>query len=421
MLLFFLITNFFTEPTFSVASAVLFFIFSLEAVKFNIAARSLCRLKLHRQIDADATLVGDTFSVNLEVEHHGSKVGALLELGDLVPDGLKVIKGSSNIMNTIKGPQRLVSTYTLEAMEIGKKRFEGAEARIYDRLGLFVTYRKFACNSLVNVYPGIPSVYLEIPGRQRRVAKIAEKGSTRRSLGTEITGIREYIPGDDYRMIAWKSMAKSPTFSPMTKEVEQIRVLDVYVIFLSRPSMKDGTLGQRKIDRAVEASLTLASHVTKEGYSMAFIFQQDSMLRFVSGSVPKLARSITDLTFGDFSEAKIVEFLRAIISKRSLIEIVTDLPYPMTINLSPFQSLRLEGHLISIMTFNTPSFFERSVEKGEGERLAKLILDEIEDNHEKDFISSCSNFGLDVHFCTPNDLSIKMIETFTEARRTCSP
>jgi hypothetical protein len=356
LILFFLITNFFITPIFSIASSVLLFIFSLEAVKFNLALRSLNRFKFIRHIDTDFTIVGESSRVELKADHLGSRTGAILEIEDLVPSGLKVVDGSSSIKGIIKGPQRFVTSYIFEAMEMGKKRFEGVETSLYDRLGLFATKKKFNCSSLVNVNPRKPSIYAEIPGRQRLLVRPAEKGSMRRSLGTEIIGIRDYVPGDDHRLISWKSMAKSPTFDPMTKEQEQTRLQN-------------------------------------------------------------LASSIADITFDDFGEEQIVEFVKTHISKKSLIIVVTDLPYPKIIDPLPFQSLRMDGHLVSIMVLHTPTFFKAGEDKDERERLARLILDGIEENHERVFISGCSSLGLSTYLCTPDDIALKMIETFAEARR----
>lgn len=417
LLIFFLITNLSAAPIFSVTSSVLFFIFAAEAIKFRLACKSLASIRVTRHFDSEFIFIGESLNVRFEVHYKGSKVGAIINLRDLVPYGLEVTDGSNILIKEMEGSGNIMTTYTIKAAEFGKKTYEGIEVLLFDRLGLFVTRRKLICKSSLKIYPRIPIIQIETLKKPNPALRYSEKGSSRRSIGTEFTGIREYIPGDDHRMVAWKAMAKSPTLSPMTKDYQQLKMLDIFIVFLAKSSMRDGPLGQRKIDKAVDASLTLANQAFKMGYSISFIFPHNSGFMLASGSLIQLAASVAEMDIMEASESQFSEFFKLHVKKKSLLLVITDLPYPETINLPVFQFIKLEGHVVFFILLQTPSFLARSEEKENSlVRLVVDVLDRIEDNHMKSFILDCTNIGIRTFICTPKDLPTIMLDVFSEAR-----
>ena len=64
----------------------------------------------------------------------------------------------------------------------------------------------------------LPHLYpFATPPEATGAGMIGVVSSSKRGRSSEVWGLREYEPGDDYKIIAWKAMAKSPDHKPQSK------------------------------------------------------------------------------------------------------------------------------------------------------------------------------------------------------------
>ena len=110
--------------------------------------------------------------------------------------------------------------------------------------------------------------------------------------GTEFTGIREYPTGDDYRAIAGKQMAKTPQHNPLIKQYEFDQEIGLILVIGNSEFKNDGQIGNRKLDIAIDAALSLGSIVNSSGGKFNVIFSQNSNPTMISGSVYELCNKL---------------------------------------------------------------------------------------------------------------------------------
>ncbi len=220
----------FAIPYFSVVPALvaltLLLWFCSEWVLFQLRSNAaVSRLKLHRHVlqggrEVPMVWAGLGFEVHLDIENP-SRVGipfAVLEDRPVV--ATERVSGSAQLFTPIPAQSTISITYTLKAPSAGVLRFEGLKLRVADLHGFF--YRR--------VFLRNPVEFLVLPpltddeGRQRatkRFNTLPPPGIhrlRRPGSGSELLDLRDYRPGDQPKMIAWKASARRDRL--ITKEFE---------------------------------------------------------------------------------------------------------------------------------------------------------------------------------------------------------
>ena len=85
----------------------------------------------------------------------------------------------------------------------------------------------------------------------------------RRGFGLELRELREHMPGDSYRHIAWAASARRGRL--ITREFESDAMVSAWLMVDVSPSMFWGQAGSARIDFALEAAFALASSLSARG------------------------------------------------------------------------------------------------------------------------------------------------------------
>lgn len=187
-------------------------------------------------------------------------------VADKLPAGQLVMSGSRRAVGGISTAQPLTLEYTLHPVAPGVLRFEGVELRMADLCGLF--YRR--------VFLRLPTEYLVLP-------TLADDESSRRAVkrqnalpppgihrlrraggGTELHDLREYIPGDPPKMIAWKASARREVL--ITKEYENDVPVRCVLFLDASNGMRLGDPGNTNLARAagIGAAVAQAAAATRD-------------------------------------------------------------------------------------------------------------------------------------------------------------
>jgi uncharacterized protein (DUF58 family) len=151
------------------------------------------------------------FEVRVRVSHDGFARLPFVYLEDRLPQAADLHAGGRNggaFDITADAPADL--TFTLKAPGPGVLRFEGVRVRIADVHGFF-HHRRFLRDGIETL---ILPPFSDEEGRQRadkRVNTLPPPGGhrlRRPGSGSELLDLRDYIPGDPPKMIAWKSSAR---------------------------------------------------------------------------------------------------------------------------------------------------------------------------------------------------------------------
>ncbi|HJL17484.1 MAG TPA: DUF58 domain-containing protein [Sandaracinaceae bacterium LLY-WYZ-13_1] len=148
--------------------------------------------------------------------------------------------------------------------------------------------------------------------------------------GGEFEQLREYVAGDPYRDLDWKSTAKRQR--PVTRVYEQERSQIVLLAIDAGRMMATRIDRITKLDHAINAALLLAWVALRKGDRVGLIVFGDHVHQFVPpGTGPGQYRKVLDAlyaieaeeTFVDFR--RLVEFIQVRARKRALLVLFSDL------------------------------------------------------------------------------------------------
>jgi uncharacterized protein (DUF58 family) len=238
------------------------------------------------------------------------------------PDELSVVVppyGRRDLVYTVVPPRR------------GRFRFGDLHLRLEGWAGIGAAIVRIAASEEAKVYPNVlgPRRY-EMAARLGDLASQGFRQVRQAGGGGEFAHLREYVLGDPFRDLDWKSTAKRRR--PVTRVYQRERSQNV-VLALDAGRMMATRLDEiTKLDHAINAALLLSYVALRKGDRVGLVVFSDHITCFVPPR-PGMAqyRRILDalfaveaqLTFVDFR--KLVEFIKVRVPRRSLLVIFSDL------------------------------------------------------------------------------------------------
>ena len=156
-----------------------------------------------------------------------------------------------------------------------------------------------------------------------------EYHSTFKGQGMEFEEVRQYLPGDDVRLIDWNVTAR--TGYPYIKKFREERELSVVLLVDASSSGKFGTLDRFKSETAAELCALLAFSAIKNNDKVGLIIFTDQIEKFVPpqkgrSHVLRLIREILyfqpEGTGTDVAGA--LEYFNRVIKRKSVVFFVSD-------------------------------------------------------------------------------------------------
>ncbi len=172
---------------------------------------------------------GRQLPVTVKLSRHnrfGSKSRCYLILVDYLPPHY-----DPSIVVIEKGIGKNTGSTTLEYVvrpRIGSHEFGQTILYSCDPLRLFCTKCKYYVRRRVEASPPLVSSSVQIKTALRIIAGTA--AARRRGMGTTFYSIREYVPGDEARLIDWKHSAKTGFNKLYVKELEQESLRNIIVV-----------------------------------------------------------------------------------------------------------------------------------------------------------------------------------------------
>jgi len=204
---------------------------------FSLRARTVCRrLHLERQVHDERGPVntlwaGQSFEVRVTLafpeiaEPWQTLLRPLLSLPhaavfDRIPFGVEQLMGVSAVDGPLAAGHPLTLTYTIRCSLPGQARFEGARVQLADPQGFF-RFTVFVHEpAVLRILPRLAAHTNQRASRKRAnllpppgIHRLRRPGS-----GSELLDLRDYLPGDPPRTIAWKVSARRDRL--ITKEFE---------------------------------------------------------------------------------------------------------------------------------------------------------------------------------------------------------
>ena len=166
-------------------------------------------------------------------------------------------------------PRRQASArLELRALQAGQWMIHGAAVRLWDAFGLYSIEAYYPSALPLKVLPRSQPRVALLPTRMRGGGgeeRIGMHTLRRRGLGGDLRELREYVPGDPFKLIAWKASARAPMGRPLVRELEREMLLLHYIVLDIGATMREGRPGQWKLDHMIELALGYATSALAEG------------------------------------------------------------------------------------------------------------------------------------------------------------
>jgi len=143
----------------------------------------------------------------------------------------------------------------------GRQRLPGVRVTTRFPFGLFVKSSRVLLDTPVLVYPAVRPVG---EAWRRRLSGEGRRPVRRRGRGHDVYNLRDYRPGDDRRLIHWRSSAKTGTLVVREHEVET--GLDTRLVLVG-----DGTREPVRLEAALSEAASLAAHLLRGDASLELI------------------------------------------------------------------------------------------------------------------------------------------------------
>lgn len=387
----------------------------------EISSRQIYQLEIQR-VFLDPLIEKKHVRVKIVFRNNSSIPLFHVNISDRYPNLFKLVKGSNTVSATILSHSSFEYEYVVETI-LGKHVFRGLEIIARDPLGLF-NYR-----TIINPEKKVMYVKPRPATFSRRGVNIWTRrglgtGKARmRGLGQEFYELREYVPGDDYRLIDWKSFARLRKL--YVKEFEREANLSiVFIIDASSDAMR-GMIGNTPLEDMVRITAGLSRILLHRGDWVEVVVRGREIIKsgYSRGRIhfTKIMHSLSNIEW--HAEQPSISLGRLLIDEASkLPKRAKTLFFVLTTLLNQSEAeeliyavnrLRMLGHIVFVVQL-IPELYEEKFLKGleaavfSGITLDRYILS-------KQIREHLSRKGIKVVSVGPDDIYImiyKLIESY---------
>jgi uncharacterized protein (DUF58 family) len=199
--------------------------------------------------------------VRVSLHYAGAGTFPFVSMIDRVPVLVQRREGDWFAEGALAADLPLETTYRIECPAPGRLRFDGVKVRIADLHGFFGHQSFLRDLKVYRVLPALADARGRVPSAKRHnlIPLIGSHPHRRPGSGSELLDLRDYLPGDPPKMIAWKASARRDRL--MTKEFESEVPVRCTLFVDTSNSVRVGTVGSNALARLVEiaAAITQAN------------------------------------------------------------------------------------------------------------------------------------------------------------------
>ena len=221
-------------------------------------------------------------------------------------------------------------TYRLTPRERGNGRFGNLHFWILGRMGLVWKRGEVPAAAEVKLYPGLSPAGDRKMMMGRPMAQEAMRAHKRTGVGTEFDSLREYVRGDDSRLIHWGTTARKGKLTVRQNRIERSQT--IFLVLDAGRMMTARVAGKTKMDLALNAALLVAHSALQMGDKTGIMVMAQEVLGFVPpAKTPGQFGRMLDATYSLEPRMEEPRFSLALstiatrVRRRSLVIILTDL------------------------------------------------------------------------------------------------
>ena len=315
--------------------------------------------------------------------------------------------------------------YTLTPVKRGVYSFGRIRCFVRTRIGLVERRYNLGKERDVAVYPSYLMLNrYELLAMSNHLTEMGIKRLRRVGNNTEFEQIKDYVPGDDYRMMNWKASARTHQLKVNVYRDE--RSQQIFSVIDKGRVMQQSFHGMTLLDYSINAALVLSYVAMHRDDKAGLITFTDKMDTFVAPSrrtgqmqrlLDALYRQETDFGETDFSNLCIN--VREQVSKRSLLVVYTNFSGMTALNRQlPYLKLLSRWHRVLVVFFEDSELNEyiQSTKHSIEEYYQHVIAEKFV--YEKRLIvSTLRQHGIYSLLTTPENLSVDIINKYLEMKQ----
>jgi uncharacterized protein (DUF58 family) len=221
-------------------------------------------------------------------------------------------------------------SYHVTPLERGDGEFGDITFWVKGALGLVWKRGKAPARKIVKLYPGLSLIEERRLRVWRPVAQDMARTRWRTGAGTEFDSLREYVVGDDSRLIHWSTTARKGKLVVRQNRIERSQT--VFLVLDAGRMMTARVLGKTKLDHGLNAALLVAYTALELGDKVGvMVVAQDVLCFEPPARTPGQFGRILDATYALEPRMEEPRFYRALstvatrLKRRSLVIVFTDL------------------------------------------------------------------------------------------------
>lgn len=250
------------QLTLFIFGAVMLTYISINWLFYSATEKALFtpEITVSRELKIDSgdfnTFTNKKIPVTIYVKNNTYRKFGYARISDIVPESFKIIGENSRIL-TLDEKSEIKYTYFAIPTKRGEYQFTGINIFVSDPGGFFYSEKFFRSPVKLTVYPSIEEISID-KLRQKRstLSAMGIHSSKQIGIGTDFAGIREYIQGDSFKKIEWKSSARINKL--MTRELESDVNIPSLIFLDVSPSMDSGKAGYTKLDYAIKTAVAFS-------------------------------------------------------------------------------------------------------------------------------------------------------------------
>jgi len=256
-----------------------------------------------------SVVAGAHFDVQASLRHFGSQPLVLSELVPAHGSGLRCVRGAHGAV-VLPGQSRSEFSLGFVANAPGRMVLHGLSVMVHGPLDLFRAPLYFPIPLVLRALPRSAAVaHLPLCDAVSLSPKIVGRALRRHpGAGSELRELRELVPGDAFKTIAWKASAKAGKL--MVREMESEVQQTLSVVLDISGTMRGGSPGERKLDYGIELAAALLREALERGDQAGLITVDGRIVGHVPprDGLPHMARldeallGVTEVVDADLTE-----------------------------------------------------------------------------------------------------------------------
>lgn len=207
---------------------------------------------------AECLWAGTRFTVEVQLVNASRWQLPFVFMVERVPPLAAILRGSVEASGPVARDQPLELRYEARCGTAGRVCFDGVQATICDLQGFFVHTIFVRDGRTLRVLPPLVDARGRPAGvkRHNQLPLLGHHAHRRPGTGSELLDLRDYLPGDPPKTIAWKASARRDRL--MTKEFESEVPIRCTLFVDKSQSVRVGGPGNNALARLVEIAATVA-------------------------------------------------------------------------------------------------------------------------------------------------------------------